>query len=173
MSVGLVNAGLAWVRTRFARIKFNRTLGHHQGVLLNTEEGVECQRYRFRDGAVVLETEWRLVWSEVSGIFGYKIDAWTVDQIRLAFEVQGDGGITYVVTEDMEGYQSLVEALNRHFTGMNESWWRAVAFPAFETKRTTIWKRGGMGLDSGGTLPDKSLLPTSGAEREMSPSPGS
>jgi hypothetical protein len=121
---------LSWFRALRARATFNRTNGRHPGVLIASEEGVEFFRYRFRQGAAVLETEWRFGWAEVSGIFGYKIDLLVVDQIRLAFEVEG--GVTRIVTEDMAGFESLKEVLSLHFEGMKGSWWLETVFPAFE-----------------------------------------
>ena len=127
------------IRSLIARLKFNKTFGHHPGVLDISPEGLELLRYQFRNGATVLETEWRIAWADVSQIVGYKIDALTTDQIRLAFEVRGN---MYVVTEDMKGFKPLLAATDERFNTDRETWWPQVAFPAFETNWTTIWRRG-------------------------------
>ena len=49
--------------------------------------------------------------------------------------------MTYVVTEDMTGFEVLTEKMKTRFDGINESWWGQVAHPAFETNWATIWKR--------------------------------
>ena len=142
-----MNEAISWLRRVCGRLAFNRKLGRHQGVLHATDAGLELQRYQFRNGVAVLETEWKFAWSDVSGIFGYKIDALTTDQIRLAFEIRGE--TTYVVTEDMTGFEMVTEGMKSRFDGVSEAWWPQVAFPAFETNWTTIWKRSGAPVDSG------------------------
>jgi len=73
-------------------------------------------------------------WPEVRRIFGFKRDQYTFDQICVALELQDR-----TVNENMEGFNSLVEILSGHFPGLDPSWWRTVAFPAFATNWTTIW----------------------------------
>jgi hypothetical protein len=138
---GGVNRAISWLPGVLARLRFNRTLGRHQGILHSTDAGLELRRYHFRDGGPVLEAEWTFDWSDVSSIVGYKIDALTTDQIRLAFEIRGE--TIDVVTEDMTGFKALTERMRSPFDGISESWWSQVAYPAFETNWTTIWKRSG------------------------------
>jgi hypothetical protein len=137
--------GLVWIRQCVARLRFNRTVSRHHGVLLASQEGLELQRYRFRKGATVLETEWRFAWSDVPRIVGYKIDALTTDQIRLAFEVRGE---MHIVSEDMDGFKLLIDVIGERFNCEGEVWWPQLAFPAFETNWTTIWRRLGTADDS-------------------------
>ena len=142
-----MNRAISWLQWVLARHRFNRTCGRHQGILHTSDAGLELQRYHFRDGGPAIETEWTFDWSDVSGIFGSKIDALSTDQIRLAFEIRGES--TYVVTEDMTGFKALTERMPSRFDGISESWWSQVAHPAFETNWTTIWKRSRAGADSG------------------------
>ena len=101
-------------------------------------DGLALQQYRFRDSRTVLENEWSFAWSNVRAIHAYKVDLFTVDQIRLFFSLEATG---VVVSEDMTGFASLTEVLPQQFPGFLDSWFRTVAFPAFQQNRTTLWSR--------------------------------
>ena len=147
---------LSWVRRVIARLRFSQTPPAHRFELSVGSEGLSLQRHRLRDGLIVLEPEWQFAWSDVSAIVGYKVDAYTTDQIRLAFEVRGEA---HVVTEDMAGFDRLVAAIEERFDCPRESWWHHVAFPAFDTNWTTIWPRQRMGSSSDDALSTKPQQP--------------
>jgi hypothetical protein len=98
---------------------------------------VQLRRYRRRDSVIDVDTVATFPWSAVRKISAFERDLSTVDLICLAFQQESS---VVEVNEEMVGYQSLVEALPRRFPGLDESWWEKVAFPAFETRWTTVWE---------------------------------
>ena len=109
---------MGWLRMFVAKIQFNRTLSRHPGTLVIRNDGLALQQYRFRDSRTVLENEWSIAWSDVRAIHAYKVDLFTVDQIRLFFSLEATG---VVVSEDMTGFASLTEVLPRSFPGFLDS----------------------------------------------------
>jgi hypothetical protein len=84
----------------------------------------------------------RLAWEQITAVYAYKRDCWTVDQISLI--LGDDDRRTWIeVTEEDEGYQSLVGELPRHLPGCQAmaEWWPNVAFPPFETNKTNLYSR--------------------------------
>ena len=69
------------------------------------------------------------MWSDVRAIHAYKVDLFTVDQIRLLFSLEAKA---VVVSEDMMGFDSLMKELPQQFPGFLDTWFSTVAFPAFE-----------------------------------------
>jgi hypothetical protein len=76
-------------------------------------------------------------WLQVQRIFGFKRDRYTVDMICIAFVLRDT---TVEINEEMDGYDSVIAALPKHFSGLEAEWWAKVAFPPFETNWTTIWE---------------------------------
>ena len=84
---------------------------------------------------------WESRWTEVRRVMAYKRDFGTVDCICLFLFLSEDKGIE--LDERMVRWDSFTEALPRHLPGCKPSsdWWRAVAFPAFETNETELFSR--------------------------------
>jgi hypothetical protein len=82
-------------------------------------------------------------WSDVTKVVAFKRDCFTVDNIRLAFEI--DGELVVEIHEDMPGWTELLDALHGHLSGALplEAWWAKVAFPPFELCLTTLYTRAG------------------------------
>lgn len=80
----------------------------------------------------------RLPWTEVQEIIAYKEDWLTIDCVCLGFRVSDDG-FYYRVDEEIIGWDSLVKQLEQVYPNLTRTWWRDVAFPAFQTNLTTIW----------------------------------
>ncbi len=80
-------------------------------------------------------------WSDVGAVFAYKQDCATVDQICITFVDLG-GEVRLAISEDDAGYQQLVEDLPRHLPGClaPADWFQQVAFPAFETNWTELYR---------------------------------
>ncbi|QOY86618.1 hypothetical protein [Paludibaculum fermentans] len=87
------------------------------------------------------ETQHSIRWNEVGAVFAYKQDCATVDQICITFVDLG-GEVRLAVSEDDAGYQQLVEDLPRHLPGClaPADWFQLVAFPAFETNWTELYR---------------------------------
>jgi hypothetical protein len=84
------------------------------------------------------QTFFRVHWSDVREVFAFKRDLGTYDEICVGFRIS-DQGDYYEVNEDSPGYNALLAAVARAFTGYDNDWWHKVAFPAFATNRTTLW----------------------------------
>jgi hypothetical protein len=83
-------------------------------------------------------TQTEVHFSDVKEIFAFKRDMFSVDLICLGFRTSEDGSYCEV-SEEMSGYEELLGLLNERFGIKLEDWFSKVAFPAFETKLTTIW----------------------------------
>ena len=84
----------------------------------------------------------RLAWDRVTGVFAYKRDCFTIDQICLA--IGSDELEQWIeVTEDDAGYKKLLEQLPTHLAGFptRDEWWQSVALPPFKTQRTQLYGR--------------------------------
>ena len=107
-------------------------------VLSMTEQGFELKRYELRGTVIQLKTCWSVDWADVVMVMAFKRDLFTYDLICLAMDLT-DG--TWVeVDEEMEGFKELQETLPRVLRGLDADWWGKVAFPAFATNATTIWR---------------------------------
>jgi len=83
----------------------------------------------------------RISWDEVRFIYAYKNDCFAYDQIRLELvDARGNG---VMVTEEMRGWNELVQALPEKLPGCQkfEDWFSVVAFPAFQQNMTLLYER--------------------------------
>lgn len=78
-------------------------------------------------------------WRSVVRIEAFKADLFAVDLIYLEFWF--DDSTSVRVHEEFEGFDLLVNLVERNFEGILKGWWRTVAFPAFEENRTVLWSR--------------------------------
>ena len=87
------------------------------------------------------DTTLTFAWQDVTRIVAFKRDCFTVDSVRLVFEL--NGAQTIEVSEEMLGWQALVDAVPHHLPGAlaQEEWWAKVAFPAFALCLTEIYSR--------------------------------
>jgi hypothetical protein len=78
---------------------------------------------------------------EVTRVIAFKRDQWTVDCICFAFELNGKE--TIEVSENMEGWAALVDAVPVRLPGAlrQEEWWDKVVSPTFEPCLTNIYPR--------------------------------
>ena len=93
------------------------------------------------DGFSVFEEEEKkgaMRWSDALEVFAYKIDLFSVDEIRIGFRID-PAGMHHWVSEEFTGYREFVEELTRRFPGIRTDWFSGVAFPAFVENRTTLW----------------------------------
>lgn len=125
---------LDWLRTKIDKIKQSRG---------NTQASVRCDQAGF---TIIVkkgkrgELTQHLAWDRVTGVFAYKRDCLTVDQICLVIGSH-DLEQWIEVTEDDEGYECLIEQLPKRVAGFPapEEWWRKVALPPFETQWAQLY----------------------------------
>jgi len=84
----------------------------------------------------------QLEWEQITDVFAFKRDCYTVDQIRI---VVGNSDLKewVEVTEDDEGYGALIVQLPLYLAGCPtpDSWFQRVALPPFETQWTHIFQK--------------------------------
>lgn len=76
-------------------------------------------------------------WSTVLAIATYKRDLFCHDDICLAFKLSDD--CWFEVSEEDQGFQSLVEEVERRFPDVPRRWFHEVMFPAFATNYRVLW----------------------------------
>lgn len=81
----------------------------------------------------------RFGWRDVEEIQAWKRDLFTVDRIHVGVYVRGRER-AIELHEEMIGYQSFVEEMQRRCTCFLADCWQRVAFPAFVPNQTVIWK---------------------------------
>ena len=80
-------------------------------------------------------------WADVERVMAYKVDCYTLDEIRLEFLSSRSDSL--VVTEEMVGWQSLVKELPKHLPGFPEfeRWFSKVAAPPFAENLSVLYER--------------------------------
>jgi hypothetical protein len=78
-------------------------------------------------------------WSAIERVTAFKRDFLTVDCICLAFECTDER--TTEINEEIDGWQEFQTALPTHLPGFKENWFSEVAFPAFATNLTELYRR--------------------------------
>lgn len=79
-------------------------------------------------------------WDEIETVRAWKQDCFGVDRIWVAF-IPADIEACVCVNEETEGYQALIDEMQRRCEGYLADWWSKVAFPAFAENHTVIWRR--------------------------------
>jgi hypothetical protein len=80
---------------------------------------------------------------DIQEVTFFKRDEWTTDLICCDIVVRSPRGIeTWFVHEEVPGWDDLLGLLER-LPGFDREWFRKVAFPAFATNPTTVFKRAG------------------------------
>jgi hypothetical protein len=82
-----------------------------------------------------------VLWQRISEISAYKRDLFSVDLICVGIKAQDDGQFLEV-HEEMKGFKIFMSTLSTLFTFRDRDWWSKMAFPAFETNLTILWKTG-------------------------------
>ena len=99
----------------------------------------------YRDGEVLAAIEW----SDVRRIAAYKHDLFIVDEICVAFEYVSSEGTWLEISEEFSGYKDCMKAVLQMFPEIPEGWFSDVAFPAFETNYSVLWKADTRSSDGG------------------------
>lgn len=80
----------------------------------------------------------KVEWEKISKITAYKIDLFTIDQIR--FDIQ-HANQTVTATEYFQGWEDFLEKLYENLPEIDREWFQKVAHPTFETNETEIYSR--------------------------------
>ncbi|WP_170157368.1 hypothetical protein [Roseimicrobium gellanilyticum] len=80
-------------------------------------------------------------WTDVHAVAAYKIDLFSFDTIALGFQLAN--GTRLEFCEEVEGWSDLAQGLHHYLPGCIpfHEWFKPVAFPAFQTNFTEIFKR--------------------------------
>jgi hypothetical protein len=82
----------------------------------------------------------RFAWQEITSMIAYKRDLFASDLICLAIE---SNSTAVEIDEEYNGWDAFIKAAEENLPGSVpvETWWPAVAHPAFKTNPTTIYRR--------------------------------
>lgn len=96
----------------------------------------------------------QLRWNEVGAVLAYKRDCLMIDQIRVAL-ADLSGLVRIDISEEDAGYRMLIDELPRRLDGClaPEEWFTRVAFPAFATNMTELYRRPGADLPPTASAP--------------------
>ncbi len=78
-------------------------------------------------------------WSAVRRVVAYKLDLITTDEVRLRLDLDTPP-YSVEVSEEMEGFESLRSAAEKHFQ-FPKGWWSQVVQPAFATNERVLFIR--------------------------------
>lgn len=83
----------------------------------------------------------KIKWTEIEAAYVYKRDAFTTDLICLAFQMSDGSSVEF--NESMAGWQNMIENIPEYLPNCVKfsDWFIQVAFPAFETNLTEIYKK--------------------------------
>ncbi len=87
------------------------------------------------------DERWRLRWARVAEVYAGKRDELTTDRVYL--ELVLDSAESYLVDEEMEGFDSFAQQLALRLPSVlpYEVWWAEVAQPAFASDRILVYSR--------------------------------
>ena len=78
-------------------------------------------------------------WSQVEGIYTYKVDCYAIDMIWLAFVEKGEK--EFHIKEEAEGFEQLMSAVNKAFPEIDGEWYQRVMQPPFAENFTILYLR--------------------------------
>ena len=83
-----------------------------------------------------------IAWDDIGAVLAYKRDCYAYDLICVGL-VDRDGHVLAEISEQDAGYKDLVRELPIHLSGCLtlDEWFMKVAFPAFETQATQLYRR--------------------------------
>jgi len=105
--------------------------------IIQCDESGFTVEHSFKDGSL---KRIEVRWSDVKKVAAFKRDIYSYDLIGIEIE---SGEWVYELDEEMEGWQSMVDALPTNLPGAlpMANWWTQVAFPAFELNSTALFSR--------------------------------
>lgn len=78
-----------------------------------------------------------LSWSDVQEVVTFKEDAYAVEVICVVLRTKN--GRELLISEDWNGFDTVMGEALRRLSEMEKDWWQKVAFPPFETNYHSIW----------------------------------
>lgn len=82
---------------------------------------------------------WRCQWSDVEEVAAWKYDLLVYDLICIGFRIKADAHY-YQCCEEDQGWDRLLDLIERRFGAPSADWWERVSRPAFQENWTVIWK---------------------------------
>lgn len=100
------------------------------------------ERIRYCEGGFLLTDNPDLppktyAWKELEAAFGYKVDCYTTDEIRLDLFWKDRSSLT--LSEDMPCWIDFVIELSKNVPNVPPNWYIDIAVPVFETKLTLLF----------------------------------
>ena len=78
-------------------------------------------------------------WEDIRAVRAFKVDCYTYDSIYFAVESAAEG-TAFVVNEDHWQFKELIGAFEARLPKFDREWFMKVAFPAFETCDTVLYR---------------------------------
>ena len=97
---------------------------------------LDSEGVTLRQGASV--TAW-IRWADIRAVRSFKVDCFAWDLICVAAESRAEGG-GFLVDEEHPQFDELVGAFEARLAGFDGEWFQKVAFPAFETCETVLYR---------------------------------
>lgn len=80
--------------------------------------------------------KYQILWQDIVKIVAYKVDMWSVDEIRIDIELTDK---FYTITEEFHNWDQFIKIIETKF--LIEDWFPQVAFPPFERNETILFER--------------------------------
>lgn len=138
--IGVVILLLIMIAVEHPKIWFSDTLSLDE-IDEKTVEFTADGVFTYKEDAFTIQLddkERAIRWNDITLIQAYKIDQLTFDTIVIEIHLAD----TYITIHDeTPGYIKFMETASGKLTGFKNNWFEIVAFPAFETNLTIIYKR--------------------------------
>lgn len=96
--------------------------------------------YTDKGFTIALQNKFHTInWTEVLCLFGYKVDLFAVDEIRL--DVFCENNIAFTLSEETPGWYVFLDKIVENLPQSKPNWAIEIAFPAFETNLTLIFEK--------------------------------
>jgi hypothetical protein len=83
-------------------------------------------------------TSW-MRWEDIRAVRSFKLDCYAYDLICVAVESRAEGA-GFLVDEEHPQFKELIGAFEARLLGFDGEWFQKVAFPAFETCETVLYR---------------------------------
>ena len=116
--------------TEAERLLRQKQLLEDQGGFRYEEDGFS---YSFKDGVE------KISWADIQKIIGYKVDLFTIDEIRLDIFWKD---WKWTITEDTPGWYQFLAKLKEIFPAIPDNWDDQITHPPFATSSIVLYERG-------------------------------
>ncbi|MCL9806644.1 hypothetical protein NAT51_14000 [Flavobacterium amniphilum] len=80
-----------------------------------------------------------IAWTGIQALFGYKVDLYTLDEIRM--DVFCDDDILFTISEETPGWYVFLKKIEEQFPAIKQNWNLEIAFPAFSANLTLLYEK--------------------------------